>query len=176
MWRKFVCNATSPPPMRYVFFERSPTAKIYSKIICVHIPRYVGNLCTYANPQCYCAPIIFQGNRWMFNSSEFTSLYNNTCGVIPTDVSTFSNLAVNVVDVCVQFYSNPDCSGEDIQLLGTHDTRELTQRGFHSPVRSFSHCNSKCVDNPVVRNAIGRLILEGEPDDTGFRLLHESGK
>ncbi|XP_035702625.1 uncharacterized protein LOC110853096 [Folsomia candida] len=116
------------------------------------------------------------GNRWMFNSSEFTSLYNNTCGVIPTDVSTFSNLAVNVVDVCVQFYSNPDCSGEDIQLLGTHDTRELTQRGFHSPVRSFSHCNSKCVDNPVVRNAIGRLILEGEPDDTGFRLLHESGK
>lgn len=113
----------------------------------------------------------------MFSSSEFISLnQTDSCGVIPTEFTAIQNLTVHVRKGCVQFYSNNDCSGEDVQLLVTYDTRELTQRGFRSPVRSFSHCNSKCINKISVRNAEGRRILEDEPGGVGFRLVYESGK
>ncbi|XP_035707372.1 vascular endothelial growth factor receptor 2-like [Folsomia candida] len=115
-------------------------------------------------------------NRWVFSSSEFISLnQTDSCGVIPTEFTAIQNLTVHVRKGCVQFYSNNDCSGEDVQLLVTYDTRELTQRGFRSPVRSFSHCNSKCINKISVRNAEGRRILEDEPGGVGFRLVYESG-
>lgn len=117
------------------------------------------------------------GNRWLFNSSEFTSRnLSNTCGQIPTEIATMTNPKLVVSLGCVELYSGSQCGGSSIQILNTYVTRSLPALGFHVSPRSFSHCNSKCVKNPNFRNAIGKVVSETVPDFSGVRLTLASGK